>query len=87
MTVLFFDHISVKINFFWVRTSSSPFFYQVSWSPKVCCIFIKNRQGYKWKLFFADFEMFAIVSDIVEHVLITLFVSKKILAYIKIQYI
>ena len=52
--------------------------YEISSLSKICGIVIKNWHAYKGKLFFVDFEIFTIVSDIVEHVLMTLIPFMKI---------
>ena len=38
-------------------------------SPKICYIFVKNRNSCEEKLFFGHFKMLTILSDISEHVL------------------
>ena len=52
--------------------------YEISSLSKICGTVIKNWHAYKGKLFFVDFEIFTIVSDIFEHVLMTLIPFMKI---------
>ena len=68
VTMLFFDHISVKTKNFNLELLQACFTYWLLSFLKFCYILIKNWRKYQEKLFFAVFVMFTIVSDIFEHV-------------------
>ena len=57
-------------NYFSQAWTCPTLFYLFNFiSSEFCYIFIKNWQKYIEKLFFADIEIFTIVSDIFEHVI------------------
>ena len=69
MTMLFFYHFSVKIDFFEFKLLQVFLFIKFHCLPRFVISLLKTKSC-KEKLFFGHFEIFTILSDIFEHFLI-----------------